>query len=161
MISNVDIKHLERCVELAEEALEDGDAPFGSILVSGDGEILKEDRNRNASLDPTWHPEFALARWAARNMTPEERKKATVFTSGEHCPMCSAAHGLAGLDRIVYASSSGQMGEWLQEMGISKQGPVRSYPIEEVIPDVIVEGPVPDVAEQVRGLQRRYHGARG
>jgi len=158
MINNEDIKHLERCVELAEEALEAGDAPFGSILVSGDGKVLKEDRNRDVSVDMTQHPEFNLARWAAQNMTEEERKRATVYTSGEHCPMCSAAHGLAGLDRIVYASSSEQLGEWLQEMNISRKGSIRGFPIEEVVPGATIEGPVSKVAEKVRKLQYRYHG---
>lgn len=157
MIDNNDIKHLKRCVELAEEALEAGDAPFGSVLVAGDGEVLMEDRNRDASVDMTQHPEFTLARWAAQHMTPEERKKATVYTSGEHCPMCSTAHGLAGLDRIVYASSSEQLAQWLKEMNVSKKGRIRSFPIQEVIRDTTVEGPVPEVAEQVRKLQYRYH----
>lgn len=34
MITEVDIKHLRRCVELAKEALDKGDEPFGSVLVS-------------------------------------------------------------------------------------------------------------------------------
>src|SRR5690625_7206560 len=101
MINNTDYKHLERCVELAEIALDKGDEPFGSILVSEDGEVLKEDHNRVASGDNTQHPEFALARWAANNLSPEERKKATVYTSGEHCAMCSAAHGWVGLARKI------------------------------------------------------------
>ena len=52
---------LRRCVELAREALEAGDEPFGSILVSADGDVLFEDRNRVASGDNTQHPEFAIA----------------------------------------------------------------------------------------------------
>src|SRR5699024_12203067 len=45
---------------------------------------------------PTMHPEFELARWAANNMSPEARAQATVYTSGEHCPMCAAAHAWVG-----------------------------------------------------------------
>src|SRR5699024_4894561 len=90
MINDSDMKHLRRCIELAKDALDAGDKPFGSVLVSGDGEVLAEDRNRDTTGDPTQHPEFSLARWAAQNMAPDERKKATVYTSGEHCPMCSA-----------------------------------------------------------------------
>ncbi|GAB4074314.1 nucleoside deaminase [Barrientosiimonas marina] len=157
MVSNMDMKHLKRCVELAEEALDAGDAPFGSVLVSADGDVLKEDRNRDATVDKTHHPEFELARWAAQNMTPEDRKQATVYTSGEHCSMCSTAHGIAGLDRIVYVSSSRQLSEWHKDMNISKEGPIYSYPIEDIIRDANVEGPVPELAEQVRELQRRYH----
>ena len=40
MVNELDIKHLRRCIELARLALDKGDQPFGSILVSKDGEIL-------------------------------------------------------------------------------------------------------------------------
>ena len=153
MINETDLKHLRRCIELAEIALEKGDEPFGSVLVSAEGEVLAEDHNHVGGGDHTQHPEFALARWAANNMAPEERAGATVYTSGELCPMCSAAHGWAGLGRIVYASSSRQLQEWMQELG-AKPRRVRSLPIEEVIRDTQVDGPVPELAEEVRILQR-------
>ena len=57
---------------MAETALEKGDEPFGSILVSADGDVLFEDHNHVAGGDHTQHPEFALARWAAANMTPRK-----------------------------------------------------------------------------------------
>ncbi|GKV67276.1 MULTISPECIES: nucleoside deaminase [unclassified Sporosarcina] len=156
MINEIDRKHLTRCIELAEKALENGDEPFGSILVSAEGEVLAEDRNRVGGGDPTQHPEFALARWAAENMPVNEREKATVYTSGEHCPMCSSAHGFAGLGKIVYASSSGQLSEWMSEMGVAPSS-VRTLSIQEIVPNLPVEGPVPELAEQVRELHRRFH----
>ena len=65
-----DLKHLRRCVELAAEAVDAGDFPFGSVLVAADGRVLAEDRNRENTMgDATRHPEFELARWAAANMT--------------------------------------------------------------------------------------------
>lgn len=158
MLNDDELKHLQRCIELAGEALEAGDEPFGSVLVAADGTRLAEDRNRVASGDRTRHPEFELARWAAVNMTPGERAVATVFTSGEHCPMCAAAHGWTGLGRIVYASSAGQLAAWLAELGVSAP-PVRLLPIQEVVPGLAVEGPVPDLAEQVRELHRRFYSA--
>lgn len=155
-INEVDLKHLRRCVELAKTALEKGDEPFGSVLVSGDGEVLAEDHNHVAGGDHTQHPEFALARWAAENLTPEERSKATVYTSGEHCPMCAAAHGWVGLGRIVYASSSEQLVQWMKEMGVPPTR-VKNLPIQEVIRDTIVDGPVPELAEEVRQLHHELH----
>ncbi|HLS85802.1 MAG TPA: nucleoside deaminase [Burkholderiales bacterium] len=155
------MQYLRRCVELAEEALEAGDAPFGSVLVGADGKVLAEERNRIVSTgDRTRHPEFELARWAAANMTAEKRAAATVYTSGEHCPMCAAAHGWVGLGRIVYVSSSEQLSKWLRELGIPP-GPVKGLPIREVVPDAVVEGPVPELAEKVRDLQRRYYALTG
>lgn len=156
MLTDAEFGHLRRCVELATEALEAGDEPFGSVLVAADGAILAEDRNRVAAGDRTRHPEFELARWAAANMTSEERATATVFTSGEHCPMCAAAHGWVGLGRIVYVSSSEQLAGWLAELGVPPP-PVRVLPIQEIVPDAAVEGPVPDLAEQVRDLHRRFY----
>lgn len=157
MISQTDLKYLRRCVELAKTALDKGDEPFGSVLVSAEGKVLFEDHNHVGQGDHTQHPEFAIARWAAQNMPIEERQKATVYTSGEHCPMCSAAHGWADLGRIVYASSSKQLSEWYSEMGVAPSS-VKSIPIQDIIRNAEVDGPVPELAEQVHQLHRQLHG---
>lgn len=156
MIDETDLQHLRRCVELARMALEAGDEPFGSVLVAADGTVLAEDHNHVAGGDHTQHPEFALARYAAQHLTIEDRAKATVYTSGEHCPMCAAAHGWVGLGRIVYASSSAQLAQWLTEWGVPPSR-VRSLPIQEVIRDAIVAGPVPELADEVRKLHDQLH----
>lgn len=156
-MNDVDLKQLRRCVDLAKAALDAGDEPFGSVLVSGKGEVLFEDHNHVAGGDHTQHPEFAIARWAANNMRPQERAAATVYTSGEHCPMCSAAHGWVGLGRIVYASSTKQLSAWLAELGVNP-GRVRALPIESIVDGIKVEGPVPELAEEIRQLHRVSHG---
>jgi tRNA(Arg) A34 adenosine deaminase TadA len=157
MIRENEHKYLRRCVDLAREALEAGDEPFGSVLVDADGKILAEDRNRVAGGDQTRHPEFELARWAATHMKPAERARATVYTSGEHCPMCAAAHGWVGLGRIVYAVSSKQLLVWLGEIGVAPP-PVHPFPAGEIAPHVTVEGPVPQFAEEMRSLHLAAHG---
>lgn len=157
MIRNDERQYLERCVALAQEALEAGDEPFGSLLVDEHGRILAEDRNRIAGGDATRHPEFALARWAAQHLSPEQRTRCTVYTSGEHCPMCAAAHGWVGLGRIVYVSSSAQLGEWLAELDIAPP-PVATLPIQQVVPGLEVDGPVPGLDAEVKALHLRLHG---
>ena len=153
-MNDADRLHLRRCIELATEALESGDDPFGSVLVAADGSVLAEDRNRVGSGDPLRHPEIELVRWAIANLDAEERAEATLYTSGEHCPMCAAAHGWAGMGRIVYAASSRQLHEWHTEWGVSAGAP-SALPIESVVPGLPVEGPVPELAEQVKALHRR------
>ncbi|MFC7490510.1 MULTISPECIES: nucleoside deaminase [unclassified Knoellia] len=111
-----DLAHLRRCVELAREALAEGDDPFGTVLVDPQGTVLHEDRNRTAGGDETRHPELELARWAAAHVAPEDRPGCTVYTSGEHCPMCSAGHAWVGLGRIVYAASAAQLMTWLAQI---------------------------------------------
>jgi tRNA(Arg) A34 adenosine deaminase TadA len=123
------------------------------LLVDADGTALSEGRNRVVETgDATQHPEFALARWAAAHLTPEQRAGATVYTSGEHCAMCAAAHGWVGLGRIVYASSSAQLVQWLSEAG-APAPPVLPLPVQQVAPGVLVQGPVDDLADEVRELQ--------
>ncbi len=157
LLTASDWGHLRRCMQLAAEALADGDEPFGSVLAAGDGTLLAEDRNRVTSTgDRTRHPEFALARWAAENLPVQERARATVYTSGEHCPMCSAAHGWVGLGRIVYVHSAQQLAGWLTDLGVSEP-PVRTLPIQQVAPGIPVLGPVPELTGEVRELHRRFH----
>jgi len=149
-----DRAYLDRCVTLAAEAVDAGDEAFGSLLVSAEGRVLFEDRNRVGGGDPTRHPEFAIARWAAEHLSPDDRRAATVYTSGEHCAMCAAAHGLVGLSRIVYATSTAQLTQWMRELGHPPMG-IEPLPITAVIPDADVAGPVPELADTIRALHAR------
>ena len=154
-LTDADLARLRRCVDLATEALESGDEPFGSVLVAADGTTLFEDRNRVQGGAATQHPEFAIARWAGANLTRQERAAATVYTSGEHCPMCSAAHGWVGLGRIVYAASTAQLAGWRAEWGMPGS-PVRALPIREVVPDAVVDGPAAELEDEVRALHEAW-----
>ncbi|MFF5471922.1 nucleoside deaminase [Streptomyces achromogenes] len=156
-VDEAELPYLRRCIELAAEAVDAGDWPFGSVLVGADGKILAEDRNRESTTgDPTRHPEFELVRWAVTHLSPEERATATVYTSGEHCPMCAAAHAWAGLGRIVYASSSQQARDWKAEWGVPVTSPLAPLSVRDVVPGQEVAGPVPELAEEVRELQWRF-----
>lgn len=157
MLNDTDMRHLRRCVELAEMALEGGNPPFGSLLVSAAGEVLYEDHNRTSGGDATRHPEFEIARWAAMNVPAEERSSCVVYTSGEHCPMCAAAHAMVGLGRIVYASSGEQLRSWRREWGLQK-GVVAPLPINAVAPNVPVAGPEPSLTDELRAIFARRWG---
>ncbi len=158
-LTDNDLRHLRRCVELAEQALTAGDEPFGSVLADGNGTPLAEGRNRVVETgDATQHPELELARWAAAHLAPEQRAQCTVYTSGEHCPMCAAAHGWVGLGRIVYVTSSQQLAAWLDGAGVAP-APVAPLRVQQVAPHVAVQGPVDELADDVRRLQLRFHGS--
>jgi len=155
-LTDTDLHHLRRAVDLAAQALEVGDEPFGSVLVSAEGEVLFEDHNHVVNGDGTRHPEFAIARWAGENLSPEARAAATVYTSGEHCPMCSAAHGWVGLGRIVFAASVAQFGAWREALGLPK-GTVAPLPITTVLPQADVDGPADELSAEVHELIRRFY----
>ena len=153
-LTATDLAHLRRCVELAREGLADGDEPFGSLLVDGAGAVRFEDRNRVKDGDETRHPEFEIARWSAAHLTADERAAATVYTSGEHCAMCSAAHAWMGLGPIVYAGSSAQLTAWRVGWGLSAS-PVLPLAVQQVAPGVEVRGPFAELEDELRELHRR------
>ncbi|KAK7935908.1 cytidine and deoxycytidylate deaminase zinc-binding region [Apiospora marii] len=172
-ITTEEVLLLRRSIALAAEALDAGDAPFGSVLAVEGEETQHEDRNRTVTTgDATRHPEFELARWAAANLTPEQRARATVYTSGEHCPMCSAAHAWVGLARIVYVASAAQLEAWKAEWGVPTAAAaktteggggvvtptVAALPAGTVAPGVVVEGPVEELVPAIRELHRRHAG---
>src|SRR5690554_376721 len=156
MIADHEQPYLLRCIALAKEALDAGDQPFGSVLVNAEGLIIAEDRNRIADGDNTQHPEFALACWAAKHLTVDERAQATVYTSGEHCAMCAAAHAWVGLGRIVYVSSTEQLVSWLAEFN-APPAPVKPLAINQVAPQVKVAGPALNLSSQVYQLHKEYY----
>lgn len=156
IITDQDRVHLRRAVELAAEAVNAGDQPFGSVLVDAQGTVLFEDRNRTSGGDSTRHPEFEIARWSAENVGAEDRAACTVYTSGEHCSMCSTAHALVGLGRIVYASSGDQLRTWRRELGLGGTSPIAPLPINAVAPNIPVAGPDPDLAQEVRALYEHW-----
>ncbi|MCU4753258.1 nucleoside deaminase [Halobacteria archaeon AArc-curdl1] len=130
---------IRRAIELAEEAVDNGNTPFGSLL-EVDGEIVREARNRTLTDDDiAAHPEFILARWAASELEPDDRVACTMYTSTEPCPMCAAAIHYAGLGRVVYSVEG-------RSLAALRGGGVIEIPCAEVIAagngDTVVDGPV-------------------
>lgn len=151
------LKHLEHCLSLAEEALNAGDEPFGSILVDANDNVIATARNRVNELNNLAHPEIELAHWAAENIPKNERKKVTMYTTGEHCPMCAAAHGWVGIGKLVYLSSGEQLNEWLKEFG-AEAALIKFIPVEKIIKKVEVKGPVTGrLLDEIKKLHQTYH----
>lgn len=101
---------LRRAIELAAKARETGDAPFGSLLVGPDGEVLAEAHNTvRTDADISAHPELKLARWAARELDPDVAGATTMYTSCQPCGMCAGAIERSGLGRVVFALSNEQL----------------------------------------------------
>ena len=114
-MDEIDVAHLRRCVELARTARDDGNEPFGSLLVGGTGDVLLELTNTTGNGDVTGHPELALAAWASVNLTADERAAATLYTSCESCAMCAGGQYWSGIGRLVFAVSSEQLGAILPD----------------------------------------------
>jgi tRNA(Arg) A34 adenosine deaminase TadA len=103
-----DIDAMGRCIELARDALNRGDHPFGSVLVR-DGSIFAEGQNRvNSKLDPTAHAETEAIREACKALETLNLRGFTLYASGEPCWMCSLVIRQARIDRVVI----GELSRW-------------------------------------------------
>lgn len=101
-----DKTYLNEAIALARENVVKGGRPFGAVLVM-DGEVVSRAVNRmDADQDPTAHAELLALRDAASARGSARLDGATVYASGQPCPMCLAAMRIAGVSRIAYAYSN-------------------------------------------------------
>lgn len=82
-----DKKFIRRCIELSQEAVDSGDAPFGS-LITKDGKLLVEASNdKNNKVNN--HAEILALNKAAEILGTPDLFGCTLYTNCEPCPMCS------------------------------------------------------------------------
>lgn len=115
-VDDTDLAHLRRTIELADETGDAGNRPFGAVAVGSDGHVISEGANSVAtSGDVTEHAELDAITTACAEGRTEQLVGATMYASGEPCPMCSAAMVLAGIRRVVFAASSDDFGRILPD----------------------------------------------
>jgi tRNA(Arg) A34 adenosine deaminase TadA len=148
-VTDADLPHLRRCVELAQQARDRTDHPFGSVLVTADGRRVEAMNTVVTQGDPTGHAETNLVRVAAAELPAEVLATSTLYTSTEPCAMCAGAIYWGGIARVVYALSE----EGLAEIVSAQEGvPTMDLPCREVFArggrPVAVAGPA-DLPEAV------------
>jgi len=106
-LAAADERNLRRAIELARQAREKGNQPFGSLLADPEGRVILEAENTAVS-DHDWtaHAELNVVRAAGGRVDRRELAGCTLFASTEPCPMCASAAYWAGVGRIVYALGS-------------------------------------------------------
>jgi len=103
LVSPADEEHLRHAIALARRARENGDHPFGSIVVAPDGRVVEGVNTVVTESDPTGHAETNVVRRAARTLTADELRASVLYTSTEPCAMCAGAVYWSGIARVVYA----------------------------------------------------------
>jgi tRNA(Arg) A34 adenosine deaminase TadA len=102
-VSAPDEDHLRHAIALAARARENGNHPFGSIVVAADGRVVEGMNTVVTETDPTGHAETNVVRLAAGILSIDELHASTLYTSTEPCAMCAGAIHWAGIPRVVYA----------------------------------------------------------
>ena len=136
--------YVRQAIALARKAREEGNHPFGALLVL-DGEVVLTATNAIATdADPTAHAETNLVSMAIRQLSRDELSRATLYTSCEPCAMCAGKIYWAGIRAVVFGLSS-------QDLALLA-GPDFLVPCRELfaraVEPVSVVGPV--LAEEAR-----------
>jgi tRNA(adenine34) deaminase len=109
-----------------------GDFPFGAVIVR-DGKVVATGRNRGvADNDPTAHGEMVAIRRFVADHPAKELKGATLYTSGEPCPMCMSAIVWCGIGRVVYAASIEQLEKRIGQIRITSKAVAQAVPFATI-----------------------------
>ena len=96
---------MQRALELARRAQEEGEVPIGAVVVLGKN-ILGEGWNRPiAASDPTAHAEIQAMRAAAAKLHNYRLTGATLYVTLEPCEMCIGAMFHARVARAVFGAT--------------------------------------------------------
>jgi tRNA(Arg) A34 adenosine deaminase TadA len=106
MMNENDLKFIRMAIDLAWNARDKGNQPFGAVLVDEDQkEILVAENTVITGMDVTGHAETNLVRSASNKFDPQYLAKCTIYTSTEPCPMCAGALFWLNIRRVVYGLS--------------------------------------------------------
>ena len=101
---------MQRALELAQRAEQEGEVPVGAVLVK-DNEIIGEGWNRPISgHDPTAHAEIQTLRDAGQHLGNYRLVDTTLYVTLEPCIMCIGAIMHARVKRLVFAASDPRAG---------------------------------------------------
>ena len=110
---DADREHLSEAVGLARLAREHGNHPFGALVVSSGGRVVRAENTVVTTGDPTGHAETNLVRLAAAELSPAELATSVLYTSTEPCAMCAGAIFWAGIGTVVFALGGDELIELL------------------------------------------------
>lgn len=105
----IDERFLKQTIELARQARQAGNHPFGSLLVLDGHVVLTAQNTVTTHRDPTAHAETNLVADAIRHLDPDQIRRAVLYTSCEPCAMCAGKMYWAGIRSVVYALPSEEL----------------------------------------------------
>lgn len=138
-----DLRFIRRSIEVAQQARNNGNHPFGAVLVDAEGNILLTAENTVVTEnDCTGHAETNLLREACKKYTADFLANCTLYASTEPCPMCSGAIFWGNIRRVVFGLSE----EALYEMIGNQSEDVLRMSCRDLLAkgrkDITVIGPV-------------------
>ena len=102
-MDDVHERFARQAIELARQAREAGNHPFGALLVL-DGNVVASAQKRSSRIEIRLRmPKRIWSSRAIREMSPEQIRRSVLYTSCEPCAMCVGKMYWAGIRSIAYA----------------------------------------------------------
>ena len=140
-MTSSDLHHLEHAITLSHQSRQNGNHPFGALLVL-EGHVLESENSVGTTRDATGHAETNLVRLASTRFSRSELARASLYSSCEPCAMCSGAIYWSGIGRLVYALSEDGL---YRITGNNPENPTMRLPCREVLArgqrDIEILGP--------------------
>jgi tRNA(Arg) A34 adenosine deaminase TadA len=125
-----DLQYLERAINISHRSRQNGNHPFGALLVIEGQVVLESENSVGTTKDATGHAETNLVRLASTRFSKSELARASLYSSCEPCAMCSGAIYWSGIGRLVYALSEDGL---YNITGDNPENPTMRLPCREVL----------------------------
>ena len=101
-------ENLMRTVMLeVEKAIEEGNSPFGAILIDENGNIIEKAHNTAKSMcNPVLHAEINLITKACKKLNTRDLSKYCIMSNAWSCSMCMSACIKAKIQNYIYGAPS-------------------------------------------------------
>ena len=123
---------MQKALNEAKQAFEEGEVPVGAVIVCRDRIIARAHNLTERLTDVTAHAEMQAITAAANALGGKYLTDCTLYVTVEPCVMCAGALAWAQLSRIVYGASD-------PKRGFSVFAPNALHPRTEVTEGILAE----------------------
>jgi tRNA(Arg) A34 adenosine deaminase TadA len=105
MLINTDQQFMQMAIAEAKRAKQEGDLPFGAVVVC-DGEVVGRGRAQdNITQDVAAHAELQAVREACKSLGSKKLVNCVIYCTTEPCMMCAAAIFQADVPKVIIGVS--------------------------------------------------------
>ncbi|MBO0757281.1 MAG: nucleoside deaminase, partial [Bradyrhizobiaceae bacterium] len=137
IVSDIDLKMMERCIDLSRTASTHGELPFASLIGKGEAVVSEAVNRVYRETDVTRHAELVAVSEAQKSLGRTDLSDCTLYSTVEPCAMCSFPIRETRIAKVVFAIRSPLMG------GFSKFGILQDTDLSNIVPEIF--GDVPEV----------------
>ena len=104
------LEFMDAALELAKEAMAEGEVPVGCVIVRGDKIVGRGRNRREKNRNALCHAEIEAINDACRNLGGWRLFDCTMYVTLEPCPMCAGAIVNARIEKVVFGASDEKCG---------------------------------------------------